>query len=105
MRVYECSSCGTCPLAGSCKSGKNNKQIKVSPVFEGYKKQVKEKLRSELGMSLSKHRGVAAATPFGDIKHNMGYRRFRLGGLAKVHIEWGLVSIAHNLRKLSKLVA
>ena len=105
IRVYECSSCSRCPLAAACKRGKNNKQIKFSPVFEGYKKQVKENLRSELGMSLSKQRCVAAETPFGDIKHNMGYRRFRLRGLAKVHIEWGLVSIAHNLRKLNKLAA
>ena len=105
IRVYECSSCRTCPLAEACKRGKNNRQIKFSPAFEGYKKQVKENLSSELGMSLSKQRGVCAETPFGDIKHNMGYRRFRLRGLEKVHIEWGLVSIAHNLRKVSKLAA
>ena len=105
IRVYECSSCRTCPLAEACKRGKNNRQIKFSPAFEGYKKQVKENLSSELGMSLSKQRGVCAETPFGDIKHNMGYRRFRLRGLEKVHLEWGLVSIAHNLRKVSKLAA
>ena len=105
IRVYECSACSSCPLAQACKRGKNNRQIKFSPTFEGYKKQVKENLSSELGMSLSKERSVAAETPFGDIKHNMGYRRFRLRGLEKVHIEWGLVSIAHNLRKVSKLAA
>ena len=105
IRVYECSSCSSCPLAQACKRGKNNRQIKFSPTFEGYKKQVKENLSSELGMSLSKERSVAAETPFGDIKHNMGYRRFRLRGLEKVHIEWGLVSIAHNLRKVNKLAA
>ena len=66
---------------------------------------MKENLSSDLGMSLSKERGVCAATPFGDIKDNMGYRRFRLRGLDKVHIAWGLVSIADNLRKLSKLAA
>ena len=56
-------------------------------------------------MSLSQQRSVAAEPPLGAINHNMGSRRFRLGGLAKEHIEWGLVSIAHNLRKLSKLAA
>ena len=66
---------------------------------------MKENLSSDLGMSLSKQRSVAAATPFGAIKHNMVYRRFRLRGLEKVHIEWGLVSIAHNLRKVNKLAA
>ena len=105
VRVYESISCSSCPLAEACKRGKKNKEIKFSPVFEGYKKEVKENLRSELGMSLSQQRCVAGETPFGEIKHNMGYRGFRLRVLAKVHIEWGLVSIAHNLGKLSKLSA
>ncbi|MHB8113349.1 MAG: transposase [Bellilinea sp.] len=31
----------------------------------------------------------------------MGLRRFHLRGLEKVKTEWGLVSIAHNLRKIA----
>ena len=66
---------------------------------------MKENLSSELVMILSKQRCVGAEAPLGAINHNMGYRRFRLGGLAKEHIDWGLVSIADNLCKLSKLAA
>ena len=51
LRVYACSSCSTIPQAEACKRGKNKKQIKFSPVFEGYKKQEKENMRIELGMS------------------------------------------------------
>ncbi|MBU1371796.1 MAG: transposase, partial [Bacteroidetes bacterium] len=32
-------------------------------------------------------------------KHNHGFRRFMLRGKKKVEIEWGLISIAHNIRK------
>jgi ABC-2 type transport system ATP-binding protein/transposase len=33
----------------------------------------------------------------------MGFRRFHLRGLEKVNIEWGFVSIAHNMRKLAAI--
>ncbi len=36
---------------------------------------------------------------FGDIKHNMGFRRLHLRGLQKVKAEITIVSMAHNLRK------
>ena len=37
---------------------------------------------------------------FGQIKSALGFTRFFLRGLGKVAAEWGLVSTAHNLRKL-----
>ena len=36
---------------------------------------------------------------FGNIKFNHGFKRFRLKSAEKVSVEWGLVAIAHNLRK------
>ena len=86
------------------KHGKGGKRIiKLRLVL--FLRVIKIKWRSELGMILIKKRGVCGETSFGDIKHNMGYRVFRLRVLAKVHIEWVLVSIGHNLGKLSKLAA
>lgn len=38
---------------------------------------------------------------FGQIKEVMGFRRFLLRGLTKVHDEFLLVALAHNLRRLS----
>ena len=52
---------------------------------------------------LREKRSIEPETVFGDLKHNMGFRRFLLRGLKKVQIEWGLLSIAHNLRKLAIL--
>ena len=37
---------------------------------------------------------------FGDIKHNMGFRKALLRRLPWVSLEIGLISIAHNLKKL-----
>lgn len=103
IRVYECQQCADCNLASLCKKGTGNKKIKFSPGFEAYKQQVKQNLQTDIGIMLRKQRGVDVETPFGDIKHNMHYLRFRLRGLDKVNIEWGLVSIAHNLRKVNKI--
>ena len=40
---------------------------------------------------------------FGIIKQALGFRRFSLRGLAKVSLEWTLVSLAYNLRRLHRL--
>lgn len=42
---------------------------------------------------------------FGIIKEVMGFRRFMLRGLAKVTMEWNLVCLAYNLKRLHLLGA
>jgi len=42
---------------------------------------------------------------FGIIKQALGFRRFSLRGLAKVSLEWTLVTLAYNLRRLHRLGA
>jgi len=100
-RYYECDHCDTCPLKAQCTKAKGNRRIQVSFKLREYQQQARTNLLSEQGIELRKQRGVDVETPFGDIKHNMGFRRFMLRGLKKIEIEWGLVCIAHNLRKLA----
>ena len=40
---------------------------------------------------------------FGDIKYDHGFKRFRLRGNEKVEVEFGLVALAHNLRKYARV--
>ena len=105
IRVYECQQCADCSLSTLCKKGTGNKKIKFSPGFEAYKQQVRQNLQTDKGIRLRKQRGVDVETPFANIKHNMNYHRFRLRGIDNVNMEWGLLSMAHNLRKASRLVA
>jgi transposase len=105
IRVYECQSCQDCFLADRCKRGMGNKRIKFSPGFEAYKKQARDNFLTPIGIELKKKRGVDVETPFGDIKHNMNFHRFRYRGIENVNIEWGLVSIAHNLRKVARMAS
>ena len=42
---------------------------------------------------------------FGVIKEALGFRRFSLRGLSKVNLEWKLVSLSYNLKRLFHLGA
>lgn len=98
-RIYECLACADCPLRSQCTRAKGNRQIRISFRLLAYRKQARDNLTSAEGERLRAARSVEVETVFGHIKHNMGFRRFHLRGRAKVKTEWGLVSIAHNLKK------
>jgi transposase len=100
-RYYECSECATCPLKPQCTKAKGNRCIQVSLKLREYRRQARENLLSEQGIALRQQRCIEPESTFGDVKHNMGFRRFHLRGLEKNETEWALVCIAHNLRKLA----
>jgi hypothetical protein len=47
--------------------------------------------------------GQVPEAVFGDIKYDHGFKRFRLKGMAKVSVEFGLVAWAQNLRKYARV--
>jgi transposase len=100
-RNYECFDCAECPLKSQCTKAKGNRKIRISFRLLAYRSQARANLTSEEGQRLRAERSTEVETVFGHIKHNMSFRRFHLRGLEKVKTEWGLVSIAHNLRKLA----
>jgi hypothetical protein len=99
-RVYECESCQDCPLKEKCTRAAGNRQVRVSFQLWAYRQQARENLRSEEGQRMRSQRGVDVETVFGRVKEDWGFRRFLLRGLAKVTVEWGLLSMAHNLAKV-----
>ena len=104
IKEYECSSCTGCPFyERCCKSEQGaNRIIKVNQKLESYKQQARMNLDSQKGFKLRNRRSIEIETCFGDIKWNMGFRRFHLRGLKKVTAEFTLVAMAHNLRKLHR---
>jgi transposase len=100
-RIYQCFGCADCPLRSQCTRAKGNRQIRISFRLLAYRKQARDNLTSPEGERLRAARSVEVETVFGHIKQNMGFRRFHLRGQAKVKTEWGLVSIAHNLKKVA----
>ena len=100
-RYYQCDQCQGCPLKPQCTHAKDNRKIQVSFRLLEYRRQARALLTTEQGQRLRAQRSIEVETVFGNIKHNLGFRRFHLRGLEKVKTEWGLVSIAHNMRKLA----
>ena len=100
-RQYECVNCQDCPLKPECTKAKGNRRIQESFKLMDYRKQARTNLTSDQGEILRARRSVEVETVFGHIKHNMAFRRFHLRRLEKVKTEWGLVCIAHNMRKLA----
>ena len=62
------------------------------------------RLHTALGRTLYKFRKECSEPVFGIIKEVMGFRRFSLRGRDKVAVEWTLVTLAYNVRRLFKLV-
>lgn len=104
VRVYQSADCSHCPVAALCKRGAGNRTIQINRRLEAYRAQARENLNSERGRALRKQRGIDIEPVFGDIKFNQAYTRCRLRGKPKVNVEIGLLSIAHNTKKIAHWV-
>jgi transposase len=103
IREYQCQDCSQCPFYDKCNksSTQQNRTIKINVHLEQYRQKVRNLLNSPEGKALKKQRGMEIESCFGDIKHNMNFRRFHLRGREKVKTEWTVVAMAHNLRKMA----
>lgn len=99
---YQAPNCNGCPLRGVCHKQKGNRIIEVNHNLRKLKNKAAERLRSEEGIRRRKNRCADVEPVFANWKQNKGFRRFRLRGKEKISIEIGLISIAHNLQKLTK---
>ena len=98
-RRYQAKNCSNCPLNGVCHKAKGNRIIEINVRLNRLKDKAHLLLNSELGIAHRKKRCYDVEPVFGNIKHNHGFKRFMLRGKQKVEIEWGLIAIAHNIRK------
>lgn len=64
------------------------------------RKAMNDKLAQPDNATLYRKRSVSIEPVFGNIKANLGFRRFTLRGHAGVHSEWRLICTVHNLLKL-----
>lgn len=72
--------------------------------LEKYKFRQRLRLQSKEGKAMMKRRREDVEPVFGNLKRNMEFRRFNLRGRWKCELELGLVSIAHNLKKIKNWV-
>ena len=101
---YRAQNCAGCPLRCLCYKGKGDwRIIEVNHRSNAVRAKAKERLTSEEGLYHRSRRPIEPEAVFGDIKFDHGFKRFRLKGNAKVNVEFGLVALAHNLRKYAKV--
>ena len=64
---------------------------------------MKHRLKTRRGRKLYGLRKQTVEPVFGIIKEVMGFRRFLLRGRAKVGLEWTLVCVSYNLKRMFTL--
>ena len=78
-------------------------ELIISPEGLSTKEVMRQKLQTTRGRECYKLRKQTVEPAFGIIKEAIGFRQFFLRGLKKVNIEWDLLSIAYNIKRIFKL--
>lgn len=79
---------------------KLNKYLYVNRNWHELCERNDERLYSKQWKEIYKNRSGCVENIFGNIKWNLWFERFRLRGFQWVKIEWNLITLAHNLKKL-----
>lgn len=98
---YKATGCRSCPLREACHKQKGNRILHVNHQGRYLKQQAHQRLKTEQGIYYRKRRPVDVEPVFGNIKSNKNFKRFLLKGIDKTEIEWGLICMAHNLKKIA----
>jgi transposase len=99
--LYQAKGCGNCPLKEACHQQKGNRIISINHKGRKFKQQAHQRLKTEKGIFYRKKRPADVEPVFANIKHNKNFKRFLLKGIDKTEIEWGLLCIVHNLKKIA----
>ncbi len=97
---YQAIRCEGCPLRGMCHKAKGERVIQVNHRLNQLKTKARELLMSPKGLQHRSQRAIEPEAVFGQVKSNNKFNRFTMRGLEKTGLEFGLMALAHNLRKL-----
>ena len=100
LDLYQSGNCKGCHLREKCCKSDTNRCIEVNHALRSYKKKVCELLACEEGAQLYKQRSTEPESVFGQMKANMGYKRFRHFGKEKITMDFAIFAIAFNIGKM-----
>ena len=106
--IYTCEDCSNCVYKSKCIRGHNCKtpleervkNLETSKLFNMLRKEDLERIISDDGCELRMNRSIQAEGSFGEIKQDMGFRRYLCKGKKNVLAESILLAMAHNINKL-----
>ena len=103
--IYRAENCEGCPLRWGCYKKRNgNREMEVNHQLMEYKRKARERLTSEKGLEHRSRRPIEPEAVFGQMKYNMGYKRFRHFGKDNVTMDFAFFAIAFNIRKMAAKV-
>lgn len=106
--IYTCEDCSNCSYKSSCIKANSSKtpledrikNLETSKLFNRQRKDDLERILSREGCELRMNRSIQAEGSFGELKQDMGFRRFLCKGKQNVLAESILLAMAHNINKL-----
>ncbi len=93
-------ACPNCPAKFLCTEAEY-RQVRMT-LADDLVRQMNEKMSTPVGKEAMCERRQTVETAFGQLKNNMGFRKFGLHGLAKVKGEFTLLCCAFNLMKMHR---
>jgi len=109
VTVYACSNCMGCEKKELCIRSRSvnpleerHKTLYVSRNFLRLRRASQERITSEKGALLRMNRSIQVEGAFAQLKEDMRFRRFLLRSKVKVEVEFYLLCLAYNLRKLHR---
>ena len=103
-QVYRCQDCLSCPLKNDCSKKNDYREIRRGKK-EGLVEENRSILLSDEGKKEYQIRMHTVEPVFGDIKYNKKFVMFSLRGLEKVKLEFVLVSLVQNIKKIFSCVS
>ena len=100
VTYYQAKRCEDCPLRGLCHQAKGNRKIEVNHRLNELKAKARALLMSKKGLVHRSKRPIEVEAVFGQLKSNNKFNRFTFKGLEKVELEFLLMALGHNFRKM-----
>ena len=106
IRIYRTHACVSCHLRTRCINSKDPTTLRriARDEEEALAEAMLQRVRSPEGVQRLRLRATSVEPVFGNLKANLGFRRFQLRGLRNARGEFALMCIAHNLNKLYRLM-
>lgn len=100
VSYYQAKRCNGCPLRSLCHKAKGNRTIEINRRLNQLRAQAKELLMSKEGLEHRSKRPIEVEAVFGQLKNNNKFNRFTFKSIQKVEMEFLLMAIGHNFRKM-----
>ena len=101
ITVYKAQRCAGCPMRGQCHKAQGEREIQINHRLNELRGRARGLLKSEKGLEHRSKRPIEPEAVFGQMKSNNKFNRFTMRGLEKVTLEFLLMGIGHNLRKMA----